>query len=169
MLDRLFADIDRARAEAAADFAAGVPDVPLPGRSPKPAAHPLAAALGRLVLVVVLAAIVLQVVTGIELRPVLIVAFSLPLLARIAAHVGLLPADLYRPNGWGPVGMRAFLLAWYLAVTFYPILLAVSLPLLVALRWRSIHKLSLWAMKRQELRRLRAGKPPTAPIASMGR
>lgn len=171
MLDRFFADIDRARAEAAADFAAGVSNIPIsrPKRSTAPAPHPFAVWLRRLVLLVVLATIGVQLVTGHNLWPVLVTTFSALLLVRMAAQVGLLPTKFYRSNSWTQIGLQALFLTWYLAITFYPALLAIAIPVLLVLRWPSVHRVALWAMRWQELRRLRAGKPPTAPLIAADR
>ena len=169
MLEKLFADIDRARAEAAEQYAAGATDIPLPMKATGPAPHPAANRLGRLVLLVVVLATAGEILgldktLGLDLRWLVGGAFALPLLARAGSLVGLLPADLYRPRSWRALASRALFFAWYLAIMTWPVLLALSIPVLIALRWRTVHNLTLWAMKWQELRRLRAGKPPTAPI-----
>ena len=161
MIDKLFADIDRARAEALVDYEAGVKNIPLPLKSTGPTPHPAAVRLGRIVLIVVLASVLIQAITGFELRPLLVAALLVPLGARSASLLGLLPADLYRPNSWRNVASRALFLAWYIVVTIWPVLLALTIPVFVILRRRSVHNLTLWAMKWRGRSTSRIGSRPT--------
>lgn len=179
MFEKLFAEIDRARADAAVDYANGVKHVPLPVRAAGPAPHPAAARLGRVVLWFVIICLAIQIGAdflgsnlngqAINLRPLFGLALVIPLAARAGSLLGLLPRDLYRPNNWRAIATRSLFLAWFLAITVWPVLVAVTIPVILVLRRHSVHNLTLWAMKWQELRRLRAGKPPTAPILSARR
>lgn len=165
MTEKLFRDIDRARAEAQDQYARGVTSLPSPLQSTGPAPHPAAARLGRLVLITLIVTAVISLVTGADLRLVVIAALLVPLLGRIGAHLGLLPRDLYRPNGRRQITMRSLFIVWLVATITWPVLLVASIPLVVILRRGAIHSLVLWAMKWQELRRLQSGRPPSPPLA----